>query len=184
MQTQQPRLGRQIVGVALCLSVICCGAAGDLFAQEQERPSSVVKDIVKEVVLDPTTFAPSIIAYDATIRDWKTSQPFFKNGFVEQNSRYTITGLPNDRPLNYGDGNRRIFLDAMTTLGTSLAHNALERTIERGLVERHPEHRRLIRTLGWVERISFGVGMSYVLSIEHYRQAQANAAQASALGLR
>jgi hypothetical protein len=41
----------------------------------------------------------------------------------------------------------------------------------------------LIGVLGWIERISFGVGTAYVLSIEHYRQVQINA-QAKTLGLR
>ena len=184
MATQRQRLRRRIAGTVLSLAMICGGAVSGLAAQEQDSSSSFVKDVIKQVVIDPTTYAPSAIAYDATIRDWKTSQPFFRSGFVEHNSRYTISGLPNDVPLHNRDGNRRIFVDAVATLGMSAAHNALERTIERGLLTRYPNHGRLIGVMGWIERVSFGVGTAYVLSIEHYRQAQANAAQGKALGLR
>ena len=38
--------------------------------------------------------------------------------------------------------------------------------------------------LGWIERISFGAYMSYALSADHYRQAQANALRAQQLGYR
>jgi hypothetical protein len=150
---------------------------------QEAQPSTFVKDVVKQVVLDPTTYAPAIISYDATIRDWNTSQPLFRNGYLERNPRYTVTGLPYDVPLSYNDGNRRIMFDTLRNLGTSAAHNAFERSLEKGLVTRYPQHRKLIGVLGWAERISFSVGMSYVLSIQHYRQAQSNAAQATALGL-
>jgi hypothetical protein len=184
MPTQQPRSCQRIVGALVCLTAIWWAGGTALTAQEPESPSSFAGSVAKQVALDPSTYAPAVIAYDAAIRDWKTSQPLFQSGFIERNSHYTRSGLPNDAPLTYGDGNRRIFFDSLAILGASAAHNALERTVERGLVTRYPEHRRLIGALGWVERISFGVGMAYVLSNEHYRQAEVNAAQARALGLR
>ena len=142
-------------------------------AQEQKQPS-IVMDIVKRVAIDPTTWAPGIIAYDATYRDWQTSQPLFQHGFYEHNPHFTASGLPNDVPMSHGAGNRRIAADALGNLGTSVVNNLTGNAIERVLVERYPEHRRLCRTLGWVERISFASYMSYRLSIEHFRQTQWN----------
>jgi hypothetical protein len=152
-------------------------------AQDQQ-PSSPVISIVKEVVLDPTTYAPAVIAYDATMRDWNSSQPFFRNGYMELNPRFTISGLPNDVPLSYAAGNRRILSDAFGNLGMSLVNNFTDRVFERKLMERYPGHRKIVRAVGWIERLSFNGYMSYALSAAHYRQAQANTAQARALGLR
>src|SRR3954471_6150853 len=81
------------------------------FAQEEKR-SSAFADIVKGVVFDPTTYAPAAIAYDATMRDWNTSQLFFQNGFVEHNARFTVTGRPDDIALSYTVGKQQIFRDA------------------------------------------------------------------------
>src|SRR5437870_2126724 len=66
----------------------------------QEQPS-FLSDTFKRVILDPTTYAPSVIAYDATMRDWNSSQVFFRNGYFEHNERYTLTGRPNDAPMSY-----------------------------------------------------------------------------------
>src|SRR5438067_2626827 len=84
-------------------------------ASAQERPSPVT-DTFKRVVLDPTTYAPAIIAYDATMRDWNTSQPFFRNGYMERNERFTLTGRPNDVPISYTAGRNRILSDAFLNL--------------------------------------------------------------------
>jgi|SRR5437867_1173791 len=182
MSTQQHGAIRRGLQLVLCLAVLCTlpASAG---AQNSEQ-SSFVGDVAKQVLLDPTTFAPAIIGYDATMRDWKTSQPFFRNGFLERNSRFTATGLPYGPPLSYREGNRQIAMDALTNLGSSVLNNVVDRSIERMLINAHPEHRKLIRTLGWIERISFGITMSYVLSAEHYRQAQLNTQTAAQLGLK
>ena len=52
------------------------------------------------------------------------------------------------------------------------------------LTERYPEHRKIVKAVSWIERISFGVYMSYMLSKDHYRQAELNAARAQQLGFR
>ena len=98
-----------------------------------------------------------MIAYDATMRDWKTSQPFFRNGFMEHNSRFTVSGRANDVPLSYGAGQRRILADAATDVGMSALNNFTGRVFERMLIERYPEHRKIVKAAGWIERISFGV---------------------------
>jgi hypothetical protein len=152
-------------------------------AQDRER-SPLAGSLVKQVLLDPTTYAPAIIAYDATMRDWNTSQPFFRAGFMEHNSRFTISGKANDFPLAYADGKKRILADAATTLGMSALNNVTGRVFERVLSERYPEHRKIVRAVSWAERISFGIYMSYVLSKDHYRQAGLNESQAQQLGYR
>lgn len=157
------------------------------FAQstgETERHSSFLADVTKRVVLDPTTYAPALIGYDSTMRDWNSSQPFFRNGFVEHNARFTISGRPDDMALAYGVGRRRILSDALVTLETSAVNNITDSIFERVLAERYPNHRRLIRVMGWIEKGTFASYMSYRLSAAHYRQWQQNEAMSRQLGLR
>ena len=153
------------------------------FAQNPEQPS-FLGDTLKRVVLDPTTYVPAAIAYDATLRDWNTSQPFFQNGYFEHNERFTLSGLPNDRPVSYGVGRQRIMWDAFMNLQMSLANNVADQVFERMLLDRFPTHRKLVRTLGWIERGAFASYMSYRLSAAHYRQAAANQAYAQQMGFK
>src|SRR6202171_3728893 len=146
---------------------VCLLSPSSATAQDQQQSSPVIS-IFKEVVLDPTTYAPAVIAYDATMRVWNTPQPFFRNGFTELNPHFTISGLPNDVPLSYADGNRRILSDAFANLGLSLVNNFTDRVFERTLIGRYPRHRKIVRAVGWIERVSFGGYMSYVLSSAHY----------------
>jgi len=146
--------------------------------------SSFVADTFKRVILDPTTYAPAVIAYDATMRDWKTSQPFFNHGYFEHNERFTMSGLPNDRPVSYSVGRQRILSDALVNLQMSLANNVADQIFERMLIDRFPNHRKLMRTLGWIERSAFAGYMSYYLSVRHYRQATVNQAWAQQMGLK
>src|SRR5438128_9379226 len=97
---------------------------------DQNRPSLLL-DVTKRVVFDPTTYAPAIIAYDATMRDWKSSQPFFQNGFVEHNVRFTISGRPDDFPVSYSVGQRRILADALVNLEMSAVNNFTDSMFER-----------------------------------------------------
>ena len=182
MLNWQPRAQRGLVTIAVLAGLLCV-ATSNAIAQDQE-PSSFAGTIVKQVLLDPTTYAPSIIAYDATMRDWKTSQPFFKNGFLEHNSRFTISGRDNDFPVPYAEGRNRILADAAANLGMSALNNLTGRVFERMLTERYPDHHKMVRAASWIERISFGVYMSYMLSKDHYRQAELNATRAQQLGYR
>lgn len=171
------RIVRSILFVAALATVPC-----NAFAQEQDRPSFLA-DVAKRVVLDPTTYAPALIAYDATIRDWNSSQVFFQNGFVEQNPHFTISGQPKDIAMSYGAGKHRILNDAIANLEMSAVNNLTDAVIERMLIERHPEHRKLFRALGWIEKLSFAGFMSYQLSAAHFRQGQWNEQEARQLGL-
>jgi hypothetical protein len=166
--------------------LVVTGITGILFpltVSAQEQPS-LLGDTVKRVIFDPTTYAPAIIAYDGTMRDWNTSQPFFRNGYMERNERFTLTGLPNDLPVSYEVGRNRIFTDALVNLEMSVVNNVADQLFERMLMTRFPEHRKLVRALGWVERGAFASYMSYQLSAQHYRQAAANGQRAQQMGFR
>jgi hypothetical protein len=147
-----------------------------------ERPWSFWRT-TRQVAFDPTTYAPAVISYVATKLDWDTSQVFFRNGYVEGNPRFTISGNPNDTPLGYRTGQRKILSDTLATLGGSMANNFITRTIEQVLIERYPEHPRLVHTIGWIERVSFSSYWSYRLSATHFRQWKANERMAAQNGL-
>ena len=166
---------------ALAIAVVLMPALAS--AQESDG-GSAVGSIFKRVVLDPTTYAPAVIAYDGTMRDWNTSQPFFRHGFYERNERFTLSGLPNDRPLSYEAGQRRILNDAFVTLEMSLINNVSSQIFERVLIDRFPERRKLVRTLGWIERSAFASFMAYHLSAQHYQQAAINQAYAQQMGFK
>src|SRR5262249_33715572 len=87
---------RKLLGVVLLVGVFSYATPLTVRAQEVKGPSWSFGSFVKDVTLDPTTYAPAIIAYDATVRDWNSSQPFFRNGFLEQNARFTVSGQAND----------------------------------------------------------------------------------------
>ncbi len=92
---------RRVLGLLLLVQVLLL-TPWTAAAQDTGRSSFLV-DVAKQVVLDPTTYAPSLIGYDATQRDWATSQPFFRNGYLERNPRFTVSGLPNDVAVSYGE---------------------------------------------------------------------------------
>jgi len=152
-----------------------------LSAQDDRRPSFLA-ELARGVAFDPTTYAPAIITYDARMRDWKTSQIFFQHGYLERNPKFTATGLPYDTPLTYEAGREVILRDAVVHLQVSAIHNAGTRSLERVLIERHPDKRTLIRVLGWIERTAFASYLAYQLSHQHYRQARENQRLAVTLG--
>lgn len=168
---------------AAVVAIIWCALPSLAIAQETDQ-SSFTHDVIKRVVFDPTTYAPATLGYVATMRDWNSSQPFFNNGWVERNAHFTLSGLPNDRPIGYTEGRNQILRDAFANLQISLVNNATNAVIERLLIAQHPEHRRLWQTLGWVERIAFGSYLSYQLSADHFRQATLNEQAARQMGLR
>jgi hypothetical protein len=106
--------------------------------------------------------------------DWKTSQVLFANGWREANPRYTVTGLPNDVPLSYGDGKDRIRGASLKVLQYSALNNALAGVGERLLISKYPNRKKLIRTLSWVERIGYASFIAYRNSADHLRQARTN----------
>src|SRR5437764_12606635 len=121
MLTQQ-QLWTQRTIAFLLLIVALLASPAIATAQDQERPSPIL-EAAKRVVFDPTTWAPAILAHDATMRDWKSSQPIFQHGFVEHNRRFTISGLSNDTAVSYSVGQQRILADAVPNLEVAAANN-------------------------------------------------------------
>ena len=182
MLTRQHFTLRFVATFVMILALVLANAR--FVSAQDEKRSSAFADVVKGVVFDPTTYAPAVIGYHSTMKDWNTSQPFFQNGFVEHNQRFTVTGRPDDTALSYVVGKNQILKDALTTFSVTAAQNATSRIVERALLQRYPEHRKAVKTIGWIQRISLASLMSYHLSASHYRQADINAQRAGELGLR
>lgn len=173
------RLARTLLAVLLCLSVPIEAGAQESGAEDR---STAVHDVLVRIARDPTTYVPAVMAYTATRLDWKSSQVFFEHGFLEHNPRFTLTGFPDSVPVGYGEGNRLILVDALVDVEVSCANNVTSALVERWLNGRYPEHRRLVRTIGWAERIAFGAYLTNARASSHFRQWRENTAQARAFG--
>ena len=149
--------------------------ASTALAQTPDR-TSFASEVVKRVAVDPTTYAPTIVAWTATRLDWQSSQVFFRNGFVENNPRFTTSGLTGDAAIGYGAGNRKILRDALANLQISVINNVTGQVVERLLTRQYPRHRKLVRTLGWIERSAMASYLTYELSAGHFRQWRVNEA--------
>ena len=152
-------------------------APASVFAQalaQAETPRPLAWDVVRAVLIDPTTYAPALISYEAIRQDWKTSQVLFAHGWLEENPRFTVSGRPNDVPVSYGEGASRIRGAALTMLQYSAVNNVSANIAERLLVARYPHRKRLIRALSWAERIAFASLLTYTNSADHIRQASTN----------
>ena len=175
--TQRSRLSVSMVALMALLLL----AVPSVSAQEQV-PRSLVPDVLKQVLLDPTTYAPAIVAWSATRLDWQSSQVFFQNGWSEQNARFTVSGLSGDTAIDYHAGNRQILTDAFANLQLSLINNVSSRVTDGLLIRRYPSHRKLIRAVGWIERGVMASYLSYRLSADHFRQWQENGQRAQQFG--
>ncbi len=187
MRTRQQPWASQLVAafvlMAALVFVLLLPSTATAQASSEERSSSLFADVVKNVVFDPTTYAPAAISYVATLQDWNTSQLLFQHGYVEHNARFTISGRPNDVPIGYNAGRHQILMDALANVQLSIVNNATSHLVDHFLIESHPEHKTLFKTLGWIERLSFASFMSYRLSADHFRQAQMNQQAARQLGV-
>ena len=148
-------------------------AAQDGRENESSIPSLAVESATK-ALRDPTTYIPASMLYVSSRLDWDSSQPFFQHGDVEENPRYTVSGLPHDTPISYGAGNRLLLADALSVASLSLANNAIDQFTVRLLTAHAPEHQKLWRTLGWIERTVVASSLSYALSVRHFQQWQEN----------
>lgn len=151
---------------------------------QSETNSSLFWDVAKSVAFDPTTYAPATLSYTSMKMDWNSAQPLFRNGWVEQNHRFTVTGRQNDKPVNYGDGNKKIRQMALMHLQESVINNVAASVFERVLPEKYPQHRKLFKTLSWIERIAFSSYVSYLASANHFKQADRNQQLAMQHGIR
>jgi len=146
--------------------------------------SNIFWDVTKAVVFDPTTYAPATLSYTSMKMDWESSQALFRNGWVEQNHRFTLSGRPNDLPVSYAEGNKRIRQMALLHLQESLINNVAANVFERVLAEKYPQHRKVFKVLSWVERIAFASYVSYVASSSHFKQTERNRQLAVQFGYR
>jgi hypothetical protein len=144
------------------------------YAQTEESRRPIVWDIARAVLIDPTTYVPAVVTYEAMLQDWKTSQALFSHGWVEGNPRFTISGRPNDVPVGYDTGKRIIRNIGLELLQQSVVHNVAVGVVDRLLIARYPERKKLIRTLSWIERIGFASAVTYLNSAKHFRQAGTN----------
>jgi hypothetical protein len=172
----------------ICLLVVAGLSASPALAQgpfrDEVSSPPLLSEVAKRVAWDPTTYAPTILVYTARQLDWNTSQPLFRLGYFETHPGYTRSGLSPDAPVSYAEGNRRIRRQTTILFGRSLANNAICAGIEHALITRAPQHRKLIRTLGWIERTAFASYWSYTLSIRHIEQWQRNQSMAREVGAR
>ena len=113
---------------------------------------SASAEVFTRVAKDPTTYALPPIVYTAHRLDWDSSQKLFAHGYLEANPNFTLTGRVDDVPISHAAGNRRILRYSASMIGRSALNNGLCALVERRLIERAPQRRKLIRTLGWIER--------------------------------
>jgi hypothetical protein len=158
----------------IIVSTIILTLTPALASAQADTDSNLFWDVTKAVVFDPTTYAPAALSYTSMKMDWDSSQTLFRNGWVEQNHRFTISGRPNDKPLSVADGNRKIRNMALLHLQESVVNNAAANIFERVLAEKYPEHRKLFKVLSWVERIAFASYVSYAASANHFKQNERN----------
>jgi hypothetical protein len=162
------------VSAFLAAMLLALASASALAQTQVETPRPFAWDVARAVLIDPTTYAPALISYEAIRQDWKTSQVLFANGWVEANPRFTVSGRPNDVPVSYAEGTRRIRAAALTMFQYSAVNNTSAKIVERLLVARYPHRKKLIRALSWTERIAFASLLTYTNAADHMRQASAN----------
>ena len=160
-----------IVALMLMLAVVLTPG---LARAQDDGGSNIVVDLTKAVLFDPTTYAPAALSYTSQRMDWKTSQALFDAGWVEHNSRFTLSGRPDDAPISFEAGKRQIRRDALAHLQESIVNNLSAQIFERALTQKFPEHRKLFKTLSWVERIAFSSYVGYLASVDHFKQVQRN----------
>jgi hypothetical protein len=151
-------------------------------ASAQERRPHIVWDVAKSVLFDPTTYAPASLSYTSQRMDWKTSQALFQQGWLEHNHLFTVSGRPDDKPIGYAAGNKQIRKMAIAHLQESVVNNLSAQLFERVLTDKYPQHRKLFKALSWAERIGFASYVSYLASVNHFKQSQRNVDMAREYG--
>lgn len=153
-------------------------------AVAQDRIGQFFKDTAKDVVLDPTTYVPAGLYIAAKKLDWNSSQVFFRNGYVEANPDYTISGKVNDVPISYSAGNRRMIVKALPVLELSLLNNAGASISGKVLTHFYPNHKKLIKSICWIEKIAAASYISYNNSVLSFNQWKINKRVALELGFK
>jgi hypothetical protein len=159
------------------LAAAIVAAAGFVTAAAAQEPaprSPIVRETVTRVVTDPTTYVLPLTVYAARRLDWDSSQALFGHGYLEANASFTVSGRPNDRPISHTAGKRLILRESLGLFAWSAGNNAASAVVEHRLIERMPARRRLIRAVGWAERVAFTAYWTHHLSARHFRQWRAN----------
>ena len=91
MLTRQHFALRSVATFVMIVTLVLANAPSA--SAQSEKRSSAFADVFKGVVFDPTTYAPAVIGYHSTMKDWNTSQPFFSEWF-----RRTQSAFYRDRP--------------------------------------------------------------------------------------
>ena len=131
---------------------------------------SVLGEAFTRVLKDPTTYALPPIVYTAHRLDWDSSQKLFAHGYLEANPKFTLTGRVDDIPISHAAGKRRILRYSTSMIGRSALNNGICAIVERRLIEKSPHRRKLIRTLGWIERGFVTAYWSYRLTHNQVHQ--------------
>ena len=132
------------------------------------------RSIARDVLTDPTTYAPAVASEIGKTLDWSSSQRFFAAGYLEANPYYTITGLPHDRPVSASTGHWTNFEASLEVFAVSAGNNVAVGVASRALEARWPQHKRWIRAAAVVERFAFAVGTGYLNSAKNFRQWRRN----------
>jgi hypothetical protein len=76
--------------------------------------------------------------------------------------------------MSYSEGNKQLFADAVSVASLSALNNVVAHLTVDTMVVRSPQHAKLWKALGWIERTAVASSLSYVLSVQHFRQWQLN----------
>ncbi len=164
----------------VCCAILLTLTPGGALAQY--GPGALLKDTAKDIVLDPTTYAPTGVSYTAHRLDWESSQIFFQRGHLEDNADFTISGLSHDTPISHTAGNGKILRLMLPILEMSVLNNTAVSVSERTLTHFYPNHRKLISVIGWAEKIAMAGYLSYKYSYSNFHQWQLNKQYATELG--
>ena len=126
------------------------------------------------IFTDPTTYTPAIIYSIAAQQDWRTSQVFFAHGWKETNPRFTKERTSPGTPVSYARGMGTIRGYSALVLAHSVVNNLAVGAVTLHLTKRWPHKRKLIKTLGWVEKVTFASILTHSTSTPHFKQANLN----------
>ena len=115
--------------------------------------------------VDPGGYCPWI-ARLLSGRSWSLMRPFHSSDLI-----------PRAKTFGSKAG------ELASTINHERPHYVVERT-EQALLARYPEHRTVVKTIGWIQRIAVGSALAYHLSAAHYRQAATNTRLAREYGYR
>lgn len=154
------------------------------FSQEamaQNRVAGFIKDVAKDVFVNPTTYGSLGASLLGKGLDWDSSQIFFEHGHGETNPDYAVNG-PGSKAVSHAAGNRRLVVESFLNFGLSIGNNAVISATERLLLTKHPEHQKLVKTIGWIEKVVANGYIVYFSSYRNFKQWQINKNRAQQLG--